>query len=361
MSETRKGVRYVTWLLVATVGILWAADASARGGLEQYLPEDTLVYISANDLSSYRLAFEGTALYDIGQEPSVRRAIDQLRELGRQRVEEEFGLSLDKIGNIFSGQVIVALTQLDIEKEKVGAILVADIESGKAASLKELLSAIEVRLRGSVPLEKQQTFTYNETEITLYEVDELTICYCFPRDRFALSIGTAGRETMESFLDNLANSPRASLADDPEFRNIFARIGQGSHSFSFFNVGKLLDLLAQAAEDEDVPKLMEALGLRSVKAVGATSTIVGKGFKDVTYIHAPGERRGLMKLLGTQSNVLEMLRYFPENVSSVSAFTIDFPGLWQEFLSVMRQLEPDEAEDMAEGIAEFEGQLGLSV
>ena len=361
MSKTRRGVRCVAWFLVATTCLLGAADASARGGLEQYLPEDTFVYISANDLPSYRQKFEGTALYDIGQEPSVRRVIDGLKEQGRERAEQELGLSLEKIGSIFSGQIVFALTQLDIEAEKIGAVLVADIEPDKAETLKKLLPAIEVRLRGQMPLSEKQTSTYSGLEITMYAVDGMQVCYCFPRDKFVLSAGTSGREAMQSLLDNLASPPRASLATSPEFRAISAKIGAGSESFSFFNLEKLMDLIIKSSPNEDVPQIINALGLMGLKSAGLSSAIVDKGFRDVMYIHVPGERRGVMKLFGTRSNVTEMLRYFPENVSSVSSFTLDFAGLWQEFLSTVRQMDPAGAEDIAEVVAEFERELELSV
>jgi prepilin-type processing-associated H-X9-DG protein len=347
--------------LAATTCLLGAADAFARGDLERYLPEDTFVYISANDLASYRQKFEGTALYDIGREPSVRRVIDGIKEQGRERAEQELGLSPEKIGSIFSGQVVFALTQLNIEGEKFGAIFAADIAPDKVETLKKLLPAIEVRLRGSMPLGQRQTSTYGGLEITMYGVDEMQVCYCFPRGKFALSAGTSGREAMQSLLDNLASPPRTSLATSPEFRAVSAKMGSGSESFSFFNLEKLMELIIKSAPDEDVPQIINALGLMGLKSVGSSSAIVDKGFRDVTYIHAPGERRGVMKLFGTRSNVTEMLRYFPENVSGVNAFTVDFTGLWQEFLSIVRQIDPDGAEDITESIAEFERELELSV
>jgi len=359
MSELRKCARYFVWSLA--VAVFHAGTVHAQGGLERCLPEDTLAYLSANDVSSCRTKFEGTALYDIGQEPSVRRMIDQIKQRFGEKFEQELGVSLEGLGSVFSGQVMVALTEFDPEAEKVEAVFAGDVAFGQVERLKQLLSAAEVRVRGSMPLEARQSFTYKGTEVVLYEADELTICYCFPTGRFALSVSTSGSETMKTFLDSLAQPPRSSLAGKAEFQHVFGRIGKGSQSFSFFNIGRLLDLFTEADAAPEVAQIIDALGVRSVKSIGSSSTIIKKGFKDVVYIHAPGERRGVMKLLTARGDVMSMLDYFPEDVSSVSTFSLDIPGLWQEFQSIMGQLEPGDAEEMADGIAEFEQGLDLNL
>jgi len=361
VSRPRKGVRYLVWSLVATAAVLCAGDVCAQGGLEQCVPEDALACLSIHDVSSYRTNFEGTVLYEIGQEPSVRRVLEQFRQSLRDRIEQELGISLEGWGKVFSGQVMLAVTGFDPNAEKMEAVLAADVALGQMDKLKEMLSEAEVNMRGSVPLEARQASTYKGTEIVSYEADEMTICYCFPGGRFAVSVGTSGRKTMESFLDRLAEPPRSSLARTPEFQHIFGRIGGGTQTFGFFNIGKFLDLVKQADDSGDAERVIDALGLKTVKAIGSSSSIVDKGYKDVIYIHAPGERRGVMKLFAAPGNVMGILKYFPEDVTSVSTFSLDIAGLWQEFQSVMRQLEPEEAEDMVEGIAELERELELSL
>jgi prepilin-type processing-associated H-X9-DG protein len=255
---------------------------------------------------------------------------------------------------------MLAVTEFDPEAEKIEAVLAADVAFGQVEKLKGMLSEAEVNIRGSVPLEARQTSTYKGTEIVSYEADDMTICYCFPSGKFALTVGASGRKTMETFLDSLASPPRSSLARNPEFRHIFGTIGKGTQTFSFFNIERFLGVVTQGDDSGEAAEAIDALGVRSVKAIGSSSSIVDKGFKDVIYVHAPGERRGVMKLFTAGGNVMDMLRYFPEDVTSVSTFGLDVPVLWQEFESITRRLEPKNADEMAQSISELEQNLELN-
>ncbi len=359
MTNPRRSARYI--VCVAVAAVLCVGNAEAQSGFERCLPAETLAYVSANDLSSYRKSFEKTALYDIGQEPSVRRMIEHVNELVQDKIEQELGTSSEGLSEIFHGQVILALTELDLEAEKFDTIFAADIVPAKVPKLKELLSAIEVRLRGSIPLKQPETVTYKGTEIAVYKIEELTVCCSFPTGRFVLTIGSSARQTMETFLDNLLRPPRGSLARNAEFRRTFRKIGRGSHSFSYFNVEELLDRVTATDDGKEAARVIEAIGLTSLKAVGASSTIVKKGFKDVTYVHTVGEPRGIMSLLTPRTDIRDIMPYFPENVVSLYAFSIDFPRVWQEFQRITREVNPDDAEEMARGIAEFERRTELSV
>jgi prepilin-type processing-associated H-X9-DG protein len=166
---------------------------------------------------------------------------------------------------------------------------------------------------------------------------------------------------MEWFLDSLADPSRSSLARSSEFQHVFGRIGGGTQTFGFFNIGRFFNLVEQSDDSGEAAEAIDALGLRTVKAIGSSSSIVDKGFKDVIYMHAPGERRGVMKLFASPGNVMNILKYFPEDVTSVSTFNLDVAGLWEEFQSIVRRLEPGDAEEMAEGIAELERELELSL
>jgi len=361
MSNLREGARYVVCAWVAVAAVLCASNACAQSGFEQCLPAETLAYVSANDLSSYRKSFEKTALYDIGQEPSVRRTIEHIKELIEEKVQQELGTTTEGLCEIFHGQVILALTELDLDAEKLDLIFAADIVPTKVPKLRELLSAIEVRLRGSMPLEQPKTLTYKGSEIAVYKVEDLAICCSFPAGRFVLTIGNSARQTIETFLDNMVRAPRTSLARNEDFQRVFGKIGRGSHSFSYFNVEKLFGCMTGTDDGEEAAKVIDAFGLASLKAVGTSSTIVGKGFKDLTYIHAPGERRGIMKLLAERRDIQDMLPYFPEDITALHAFSIDFPALWREFQRIMREIDPENAEKAAEDIAEFEQRVELSV
>jgi prepilin-type processing-associated H-X9-DG protein len=361
VNKSGRSLRNLVWVWVVVGAVLCASDVYAQSGFEQCLPAETIAYVSANDLASYRKSLEKTALYDIGQEPSVKRMIGYIRELVEEKVQQELGTTTEGLGEIFHGQVIVALAELDLDAEKFDAIFAADIVPAKVPRLKELLAAIEVKLRGSMPLGQPETVTHKGSEIAVYKVEDLTICHCLPTGRFVLTIGSSAVQTMQTFLDNLVRPPRASLARNAEFQRVFGKIGRGSHSFSYFNVDAFFDRMTATDDGEEAAKMIDTLGLASLKAAGVSSTIVGKGFKDVAYVHAPGERRGIMKLMTARTDIQNMLPYFPEDVAALYALSIDFPGLWQEFQRIMREIDPDEAEEVAKGIAEFEQQVELSV
>ena len=140
MSKMRDGARYMVLSLVAIATIFHVGNVCAQDGMERCLPDDTMAYVSLNDLSSYRTKFEGTALYEIGREPSVRRVLEQIKQSWQDRIEQELGVSLEEWGNVFSGQIMLAVTEFDLEAEKIEAVLAADVAFGQVDKLRRMLS-----------------------------------------------------------------------------------------------------------------------------------------------------------------------------------------------------------------------------
>ena len=61
----------------------------------------------------------------------------------------------------------------------------------------------------------------------------------------------------------------------------------------------------------DVSRILEISGMDEVSAVGFSSKRIENGFRNKTYIHAPGDRQGLLRIMGDKSKPFDVVRMAP--------------------------------------------------
>lgn len=122
------------------------------------------------------------------------------------------------------------------------------------------------------------------------------------------------------------------------------------------DVDKLADFLAEivaqiAAEepqsglgDVDVAALVGHLGLNGVQAVGLSSFHDGQVFHNKGIIYHPGEKQGLMRLLGTEPRAFEIPDWAPADADLVFEQDYRFEDAFQMLVAILREAMGAEAD-----------------
>lgn len=108
-------------------------------------------------------------------------------------------------------------------------------------------------------------------------------------------------------------------------------------------------------------RAFEALGLKAIKAVGATSTYEGTKAVSKGYLVCPApERRGLLAD-GSKNLDLSCLNWVPKKATACSATTLNITAVWDSLVNALKAYDPELADGLLGQLGQFEEQLGFTM
>jgi len=108
------------------------------------------------------------------------------------------------------------------------------------------------------------------------------------------------------------------LARHADYRRVRGRLG-GGDAFAYFAFN-----LASSQ--------VGALGLGTVRAVGATLDLKDDGIAGQAYLLAPGPKRGVLKVAASGNRKLEPPPFLPASTSTCLTFAVHWRSVWREFV-----------------------------
>lgn len=113
----------------------------------------------------------------------------------------------------------------------------------------------------------------------------------------------------------------------------------------------------------EVNRLIEDLGLKSLKSITFVSGFDGPAERSIAEIEISGPRKGLLALTGQKKISLANLPAMPDDLTKFSASNFNAGSVYDAGLqvveAVLRMFAPDVADNIKEGIKQFEGILGV--
>lgn len=388
------------------VAAVIAAPLAAQVQLRDALPENTILYIGAPDIDRSIADMKQMPLLRMWREAEVQDFFAELIELAEAEVEKalEGGRQMHEQGMLpFDPDTLLklrvhgfgmALTTLDLTagvKEegddrpaepmpRIGIIAQVDFGDTAKAWRKIIefgLNALETQARGE--LTKEVTQVGDATVITLVPSEtEMSLNFAFAGD--GMVFGTI-RSEVTNVLANIASGNKV-LSASASFQKTFGQLhSQGSVMECYVQPGPILDFgmnaLTLASEEapnfpmwldiKGIGRAVDALGLRSVHAVGFTTSYESNGdskgnrsvSKSFCYAPAP-TRKGL---LGGSNKALDMqfLSWVPKDAASFSASTFDLGSIYDALVGGMKAYDEQMAEGMLAQLSAQEKQFGINI
>lgn len=338
-----------------------------RGALEQWVPANTFAFVSVPNLTAARDAFKRTSLWKIWEDEEVkqaleptRAAIDEQWKEFEKNFEETIGLTFDDAMAVLDGQVACAIVDLpgsnDRGPEKLDVLFALDVGSYRDRAEQLIAKGKEEILKQQESL-KEGSYDFKGFQISTLGDEQLTLHWTFVGNTFLL--GTR-KGTFENVVTAANDGLPTCLANDAMFAKVRATCGAGNEHFLLY--ANVYELYAkyEPEMDEDAIKVISGLGLRDVKALGAAVTLGEGDVKDVVYIHCPGPRKGIPKLLSFASAEPRDLAIVPKDAIAVGVMNLDLAQAYDDVLDTVRHVaENEDYKEMEDGIAEVETELGF--
>ena len=272
-----------------------ASDASP---LDEWFPEDTALYVSVRDLPGLRARLARTAFW---QDPALQRLLPAPVPAAGRLWEQLAGECALGVLPAAGGRAADVLLLCDIGDNgpRVRELLL-HAQGGRRYAL--------TRYRG-VPV---------MVEVAPRD-PQRRACWCLEGRRFAYA---SDYDLLRRRLDQ-EGEPLARHAD---YRRVRARFGGGdAFAYLAFN-------LASPEVRRYAGSRLDALGLASVRAVGATLDLREDGLVARVHLLAPGPKRGVLKLAASGNRKLEPPAFLPATTSSFLTLAVHWRTVWREFV-----------------------------
>jgi len=348
-------------------------DASREEGrLERILPEDTLAFVTLDDISRAREELAETALAAIWREEEVQAFVQKpLAELGRvmRQVEEAGGFAFADIGKAFGGQVGAALVSIEPPARRHGdpgvvALLAARVTDGAAAG--RLFDRVLGLVRsGPVGPGARDLTTAGWRGVSIQVAPEAQVTLALGKDFVLIAVAPPGSSAVSDFMSACAEPPEKSLATSDEFARVTGRLQAGRIATVFVSTDGLRQSIlgavrAHSARDAALAgQVVGSLGLDGVRSIGAAVAVDAPGIVQRTYCHAPKPRRGVLALVSDAEVSSDTLALAPEGALTFSAGSV---GL-SRVIGVLRDVMDvaGGGRDFRQALAEARRNLGFDL
>jgi hypothetical protein len=169
-------------------------------------------------------------------------------------------------------------------------------------------------------------------------------------------IAGVGEGSVERILERVRKEPPKWLAE----------LGERAHinrvaSVTYLDLGKVRDKLLPLAPDPRIGQALDSLGLTCLSKCAAVSGLDATGYVSRTWVDVDGAPRGLLKLMDAKPLAAEDLAPIPQDALVALAFRLNLGQVLDLGLEAAKEIEPDAAEEMLQGLGQMEEGLGFRI
>jgi hypothetical protein len=339
-------------------GLLW------RPYGERLFPENTILYISLDNVERARKNLEKTALWkQISNSPRK----DKYQKL-IQRVFSSFesagGFDLRPVFDQFKGEVSVAMFPLPEGEGSAG--LIAKVKDDD--KFREFLEQqIDPAVKRRFPEVKKSQYSHEGTSYYKYSSTkfhrEASPCYYISGHHFVFTINENG---MRHLLE-VDKGKFKALKESDVFRNARKQSGYSRGVLAYVNVPAGLQLVAK-----NVPPtasrywsgMLKLTGIDAVRGFVYTTRVENDGFEESGFVEVNRERSGFIKIYMEQpARKMESVQYMPNSVKMLSAGTLpDFIRAWDGLNAQLGTiLDKKQYQQYQQGLSLLRGVLNFDI
>jgi len=354
-------------LLIVVCVALLAGPVLAAPPLARRIPSGALAYFgwAGTDNPAFAKSTFGQLLKDPACGKifaAVKNAI--LADMRDKDERKAFGHVWPMLGMVARHPVAIAWTGLhETQRAPIpkGGILV-DLGADRkafAAHLDALIALVPERDREDIKEAKVGKVTYR----TIKEGNDPEVSFGFIGRAFFVTLGPG------SAADFITVKRGDSLESDKKFASRMKEVGGKGEQFSMYldvtGIRKVVEplILAEMGPDsKPTPaQVLKIIGLDRMEALAAATRFVDGGMASRTKIFSPAPHRGLLMLFDGKALTKADLSRVPADADFVCAANVSPSRLWKEIRAVVTQADPKAEQQMAQGLAQLERAMGLSI
>jgi prepilin-type processing-associated H-X9-DG protein len=357
-----QGVRAA--VLSAALGLFAAAvvggEAPSVNALAEWAPAESIVFVAYDGANP---ACRQTALHQILAEPEIRAVFEKpLAELKKVLADEAMkkgeldtdvlmGLLRTRVGLAFLGLAPPAAEMMDPQPELLLVVRVGKKDSAAARAVRLLVEHVKTKT-GLAPDAFKPGKVMGVDAFTAM-LGEATVTYATAREHFVLGTGNAVSKALDANVTKLAAAK--------EFQRVSRVTGGREVLVAYYAHAAAMQKFGMFMPPEAARVLLDReFGLANVRSLSFAFSPDGRGFRCSALVHAPGERKGLLKLLAAKPLNPAVVKLAPKQSEFFCAQALDLGALW-DFVVDRAVTTPDDRRRLDEGLAEAKQELGFDI
>ncbi len=216
--------------------------------------------------------------------------------------------------------------------------------------VRDMLAALEETL-GELPSERVQIGGSPFTRVTA-PGDGTPVYWGFKDTYFMLGVGDG---SVEGILERAATPVPSWLSKIRGESDI-----ERPATFTYANLKSLITMSAMAGGPE-TQDIVQALGLNAISDYTSVSGLDKDGFVSRTRIETQGRVTGILEMLRSDGLRVEDVAMIPDDVYVAGVMRLDAGRLFDGWLKIIGEIDPDSTEGLDAWIGQMEQGLGVSI
>ncbi len=358
----RTGFFFCVLLFCLALQAQGADSSSGAVKLEEMVSPDTLFFMKCSGLDRMIEKGQSLDLIRLWSDPEVQGFFAEARQILQESLEGGGGpeLPVKEVWSFLRKEFALAVSSRMtlIENGAVPSMALAlDMGDSKETFLGTMNSLMD--LAAEMNRFERGKIEYRGLEIKTITVPgkRITICCTSIENLF---VATLHRYYLQNIIDRHLDGG-AALKDSPAFKRSLGKAGgENVDLLAFFNLKPILDMVKPVYPFE-MEEWMDQLCLNQIDAVCLATFLDGGGSRDTFFVHCPGEKKGLLKVLSPHPVSLENLRRTPPDALYFMDVVFDPERLMKEFDGFVRNAFPEHYGEFRQGIDGVKLQYGFDL
>jgi len=318
--------RFLT--LLAVCGSVTWATAADRPPAQKLFPADTVAFAQVAHAQELKESFLKTSLGRIAQDPQVSPLVKDLYGSSLdllKNVEDQLGLSIPEVLNIFQGEIAIGITAKD---SRPNVTILLDVGKELNTAQKLLDRGLEFAKSRDVEITDETVEGVKFTTVTPQGRRRNQAMTFFEKDG-TIAIGSSA-DQLKQVLSLWTGGKGETLSGNNQFAAIEHKCrGTKDHPAQLMFYVDPIELVKGVAGDNAGARiglaLLPTLGLDGLKGVGGSITMAAGEFDSILHLHLllDNPRAGVVELLALTDGDTAPERWIPGDVQSYTTFYWD--------------------------------------
>jgi hypothetical protein len=328
---------------------LLSLSASARAEVlprtDKLVPPETVLLMNIDNFQQLKTQFEKTSFYKFYTDPAMAAFVDNAKAKWREKIQK-----LD------DNDIFKAILSTDIWPQgRVAAVLVLNEQSKDfneppvviitqwGEGIDKIKEAIDKMLKKNIEVGGHQKRSENyrgvSIEITIDETST-TLNHCFIDDSF---IAATDLDLLKFVIAHIKGAGSPTLADDTDYNAAMKTVGP-HHDIDFYiNIKQIIKTILAEDSAGEAHKWTANLGLDNIAALGCSVAVgrsPGNSASAKAFLKVNGAKKGICKMLETESASFNLPLFIPASTYSVTFFNLNIKNAYDELYSILYSFNP---------------------
>jgi hypothetical protein len=302
--------------------------------------------MNIDDFQQLKTQFEKTSLYKFYKDPAMAAFVDDAKTKWREKIQKLDDNDIFKA--IFGadvlpqGRVAAALVFSQQSKDFNEPPVVIITQWGEG--IDKIKEAIDKMLKKNIEVgghqKRSEDYRGVSIEISIDEESSSVLNHCFIDDSF---IAATNLDLLKFVIAHIKGAGSPALADDTDYNAAMKTVGPHHDIDLYINIKQIIKTILAEDSAGEARQRTANLGLDNIAALGCSVAVgrsPGNSASAKAFLKINGAKKGICKMLETESAGFNPPPFIPASAYSVTFFNLNIKKAYDELYSILYSFNP---------------------